>query len=58
MSSSAKQKKQCESPKAYFDEENRKVLIVETDPDDGNEVEHYIEWNDESDPNEIGLAIE
>jgi len=50
--------KQLDSPKAYFDEDNRKVMIVSVDPEEGNEVQHCITWNDEVEPDEIEQAIE
>jgi hypothetical protein len=54
--SSAKDRS-IDSPKAYFDEDNRKVMIVSVDPDEGNEVQHCITWNDEAEPDEIEQAI-
>ena len=38
------------SPVAYYDEDNRKVLIISKDPSDGNQIQHCIKWNSNTDP--------
>lgn len=43
---------------AYFDENNRKVLIISKDPVDGDKVQHSIKWEEDTDPSTIGKVIE
>lgn len=57
MQSSSKDQS-VDSPKAYFDEANRKVMIVSIDPNEGNEVQHCITWRNEAEAGEIEKAIE
>lgn len=47
-----------ESPEAYFDENNRKVLIISKTVDGNSKVQHTIKWTEETDAGVIGKAIE
>lgn len=46
------------SPETYYDEENRKVLIIANDVNEGNQIQHCIKWGEDTDPTLVGKAIE
>lgn len=38
------------SPETYYDEVNRKVIIIARDFSEGNKIEHTIKWGEDTDP--------
>lgn len=47
-----------DSPVAFYDEANHKVLIISNNNIDGTQVQHCIKWSEDTNTEVIGKAIE
>ncbi|CDW78330.1 UNKNOWN [Stylonychia lemnae] len=47
-----------QSPETYYDEENRKVFIIQNNFEQGQQVQHCIKWEENTDLKLVGRAID